>query len=138
MKTYFLERCSGGAKNSHFWPTVIPFFSKKCKSGEQKIVLCENNKIINSTKQVTEHFNSFFSTVSNNIGSDVSYNPSTHPSILKIKSHNNKELTFQFEKTSAGSLEKIINKINIKKATGVDGIPSKIVKKTANMQQCHN
>ena len=34
------------------------------------------NKIINSTKEVTEHFNSFFSTVANNIGSDV---PNTEP-----------------------------------------------------------
>jgi hypothetical protein len=29
MKTYFLERCTGGAKNVSFWKTVKPFFSKK-------------------------------------------------------------------------------------------------------------
>ena len=29
MKTYFLERCMGGAKNVTFWKTVKPFFSKK-------------------------------------------------------------------------------------------------------------
>ena len=29
MKTYFLERCTGGAKNVNFWKTVKPFFSKK-------------------------------------------------------------------------------------------------------------
>jgi hypothetical protein len=32
MKTYFLERCTGGAKNVNFWKTVKPFFSKKCNS----------------------------------------------------------------------------------------------------------
>jgi hypothetical protein len=40
MKNYFLERCSGGAKTCNFWTTVKPFFSKKCNSGEQKIILC--------------------------------------------------------------------------------------------------
>jgi hypothetical protein len=45
-----LERYSGGAKTCNFWTTVKPFFSKKCNSGEQKIILCENNKIINDAK----------------------------------------------------------------------------------------
>jgi hypothetical protein len=39
MKTYFLERCSGGTKSGDFWKTIKPFFSKKGSSGEQKIVL---------------------------------------------------------------------------------------------------
>jgi hypothetical protein len=37
IKTYFLERCSGGTKTTDFWNTVKPFFSKKCKSGDQQI-----------------------------------------------------------------------------------------------------
>ena len=48
---------------------------------------------------------------------------------VKIKSHNNDELTVQFEKTTAETFEKIINKIYIKRATGVDNIPSKMVLK---------
>ena len=36
MKTYFLERCSGGSKSGDFWKTVKPFFSKKGSSGKQK------------------------------------------------------------------------------------------------------
>jgi hypothetical protein len=34
MKTYFLERCSGGTKSGDFWKTIKPFFSKKGSSGE--------------------------------------------------------------------------------------------------------
>ena len=64
----------------------------------------------------------------------LTLNPSTHPSILKIKSHNNDDLTVQFEKTTAETFEKIINKIYIKRATGVDSIPSKMVlKKLENL-----
>ena len=59
MKTYFLERCAGGAKNVNFWKTVKPFFSKKCNSGDQNIILCEDNNIINDTYEVSEKFNTF-------------------------------------------------------------------------------
>ena len=58
----------------------------------------------------------------------MSYDPSTHPSIVQIKNHSKEDYNFQFQKTSTEKIEKIINKINIKKATGVDGIPAKVVK----------
>jgi hypothetical protein len=51
MKTYFLERCSGGTKSVDFWKTIKPFFSKKGSSGEQKIVLNESDKIVNDQKE---------------------------------------------------------------------------------------
>ena len=35
---------------------------------------------------------------------------------------------FVFEKVTTDKVEKIINNINIKKATGADGIPAKIIK----------
>jgi hypothetical protein len=35
---------------------------------------------------------------------------------------------FVFEKVTTNKVEKIINNINIKKATGADGIPAKIIK----------
>ena len=63
--------CTGGAKNVNFWKTVKPFFSKKCNSGDQNIILCEDNKIINDTCEVSEKFNTFFSTVADEIGEDI-------------------------------------------------------------------
>ena len=86
MKNYFLERCTGGCKNSNFWSTMKPFFSKKCYGGEQKIVLCEDDKIVNNTKDVTECFNNFFSTVANSIGKDGKNQAvSANTSYMKIK-----------------------------------------------------
>jgi acetylglutamate synthase len=52
----------------NFWKTVKPFFSKKCNSGDQNIILCEDNKIINDTCEVSEKINTFFSTVADKIG----------------------------------------------------------------------
>jgi hypothetical protein len=76
MKTYFLERCSGGTKSGDFWKTTKPFFSKKGSSGEHKIVLNESDKIVNDQTEVANHFNNFFSTVAENIGKDTVYDPS--------------------------------------------------------------
>jgi hypothetical protein len=123
-----LERCSGGAKTCNFWTTIKPFFSKKCNSGEQKIILCENNKIINDAKEVSENFNSFFSTVADKIGQNVIYDPSTHPSIVEIKNRVDIDNNFDFQNITAERVEKIINTINIKKATGADNIPAKVVR----------
>ena len=63
------------------------FSLKKCNSGDQNIILCEDNKIINDTCEVSEKFNTFFSTVADKIGEDTVYDPTTQPSILEIKNH---------------------------------------------------
>jgi hypothetical protein len=60
-----------GTKTTDFWNTVKPFFSKKCKSGDQKIILCEDNKIINNSNEVSNLFNNFFATVAEKIDENV-------------------------------------------------------------------
>jgi hypothetical protein len=121
MKVYILERCSGGSKSCEFWKTVKPFFLKKGNCGEQKIVLFENDKIVNNPNEVSNHFNIFFSTVADKIGIDAVYDSSNHPSIKEILNN------FEFNKVTIENVDKILNKINIKKAIGADGIPAKIV-----------
>jgi hypothetical protein len=64
---------------------VFCIFSKKCNTGDQNIILCEDNKIINDTCEVSEKFNTFFSTVADKIGEDIVYDHATHPSILGIQ-----------------------------------------------------
>jgi hypothetical protein len=51
-----------------------PFFSKKCNSGDQNIILYEDNKIVNDTCEVSEKFKTFFSTITDKIG-DVVWHP---------------------------------------------------------------
>jgi hypothetical protein len=78
-------------------------------------ILCENNKIINDTCEVSEKFNTFFSTVADKIGQDIVYDPATHPSIAEIKNHVDVEKNFEFQHIPSDKIEKIIDKINIKK-----------------------
>jgi hypothetical protein len=51
-------------------------------------VLNESDKIVNDQKEVANHFNNFFSTVAENIGKDIVYDPSDHPSLIEIKKQN--------------------------------------------------
>ena len=50
--------------------------------------MCEDNKIINNSNEVSNLFNNFFATVAEKIGENVVYDPSNHPSITAIHDNN--------------------------------------------------
>ena len=58
----------------------------------------------------------------------MSFDKENHPSICKIKENMNPELSFNFSETEAHKVGKIIDKIQVKKATGVNKISCKILK----------
>ena len=69
--------------------------------------------------------NDFFVNVADNIGKDHTLSDlQNHPSIFEIKKHN-QHTTFDFSPTTSDDVFKILKNINIKKATGPDGIPPK-------------
>ena len=85
VKSYFLERCVGGQKSTDFWPTIKPFLSKKCKSGDNTIVLNENNTVLSDPKDICDTFNHFYVNVANDIGKDVVFDKENHSSLNAIK-----------------------------------------------------
>ena len=97
-------------------------------------MLNESDKIVNDQNEVANHYN-FFSTVAENIGKDTVYDPSDHPSLLEIKNQNDCTNKFVFEKVTTDKVEKIMNNINIKKATGADGIPAKVIKCSKSVRE---
>ena len=48
IRNYFIERCTGGTKSKHFWPTIKPFLTNKGSHFAKDIILCENDNIINN------------------------------------------------------------------------------------------
>ena len=84
---------------------------------------------MNNTKDVCDTFNTFFVNVANDIGKDVIFDGNSHPSILKNKNNTQRQhnTLFDFKPTDADTVSKLVNKINIKKATGVDQISSKLL-----------
>jgi hypothetical protein len=106
-----------GLKMSTSGKLFKPFFSKKCNSGDQNIILYEDNKIVNDTCEVSEKFKTFFSTVTDKIGEDIVYDPATHPSIVEIKNHVDVEKNVEFQHITSDKIEIFLDKINIKKAS---------------------
>ena len=47
---------------------------------------------------------------------------------LEIKNHVDVEKNFEFQHITSDKIEKIVDKINIKKASGFDNIPAKVIK----------
>ncbi|KAL4227059.1 hypothetical protein ACF0H5_015033 [Mactra antiquata] len=128
MNKYFLDRCVGGSKQTNFWDTVKPYFSNKHKSAQAKIILNEDSKVISDTPEVAEIFNDFFVNVAGSIGEDYVFDPKSHPSLDRINNQNFKQVSFMFELTNEENVCKVINKFNVKKATGVDNISVKMLK----------
>ena len=69
QRKYFEQRCEGGPKNQHFWPTIKPFVNNKGKSNKD-ITLCENDNIINHPNEVVNIFNEYFTAIADEIGFD--------------------------------------------------------------------
>jgi hypothetical protein len=79
----------------------------------------------------------FFVNVANAIGKDVILDGNSHPSILKIKNNTQHNTLFDFKPTDVDTVNKLVNKINIKKATGVDQISSKLLRAGAPVLNKH-
>ena len=66
------------------------------------------------------YFNSFFINVANDIGKGIIFDENNHPSIDRIRKNAPKNnIDFDFKPTNTDTITKLVNKINIKKATGV-------------------
>jgi hypothetical protein len=101
---YFQERCTGGCKQTEFWRTMKPFFSKKSCGTQSRIILQDNDKIVTKNVDVAEVFNKFFINVAQDIGKDYIFNKNDHPSLQKIEDKNFVKNSFEFKSTNEKSL----------------------------------
>ena len=140
--TYFSERCEGGAKNQKFWRTIKPFLTSKQPSC-QNIILKEDDKIITDEREICDIFNDFFSHVAMDIGfkddipddfktadgfAKIIDKHSNHPSIIEIRENIQTLHNFYFTAVNDKYIEKLMQRMDPKKAQGYDSIPSKLLR----------
>ena len=132
--------------NKTFWKTVKPFFTDK-KANSGKVILVENNEIINNDKQNAEIMNEYFVNITKSLDipefvtetpptgvefidpiDEIIYAYKTHPSILKINEIIHTNTKFLFNKVTNKQIEKQIIELKSKKSAGADDIPPKIIK----------
>ena len=130
-----------------------PFFSDK-NNKNQKIVLVENDEIINDSKQNAEIMNSYFVNITKKLEiphfvteklptntfiecidpiDRIIHEYSKHPSILKIKDITGSVKAFSFDKINECQMKNIIIELNTKKPAGHDTIPPKIIKESVTV-----
>ena len=107
--------------------------SDKSSSFGNKIIFQEGDIIINDTHEICEIFDTYFTSVANNIGFDYSIPPDfytshrfsamidkhcNHASIVKIRENITNDLVFNFQCLNAHDISKIIKSFDGKKAHG--------------------
>ena len=129
--------------NKKFWKTVKPLFSEKMIPVD-RILLIENDNIVDKPCDVAETLSNFFKNAVNNLNVNIDSSLITkneimdpvlaaiakfknHPSISKIKDHYKNEGFFSFKPVSHHDVYSEIMKLNKNCATPVGSIPPKII-----------
>ena len=102
--------------------------SKKSCKNQTKTVLKENDKIISDDLEIADIFSDFFANVARDIGGDFIFDSKEQPSLGRIREQGFQSGKFSFQPTCTDHVSKIIDKLSIKKATGIDKISIKILK----------
>ena len=147
-KAYFRKVTGKGfVNNKAFWNTVKTFLTNKGFLTNKTIAIENKGKIIPDKSKLVNLFNSHYINIvekTSGCPPEIEGNPEnktngistvqsiirkyqTHPSTLNIKSKNTVNNTFDVPAATSEQINKIIKKLNAKKATGPDKIPPKIV-----------
>ena len=145
---------TGLTTNKSFWKFMKQFLTNKGFTGNNDITLIHQNQIISGEKQLTKLFNSYYinivekssdtKTFGTNIENisvqsvrDIVNSYKNHPSIIKIKqvvngSNVSDSERFSFKTVNESEIKGLLKKLDIKKASGIDAIPPKLVKLSAD------
>ena len=136
--------------NKKFWSVVKPLLSNKVVSNE-KIILVENDKIVENDKESATVLNNFFSNIIKSLGipqykdaEPVGQNISdtvlkaiikyrSHPSIKAIKKQCNTNLYFSFSQIGHDEIMKELNNLDKNKAIQNTDIPAKLIKENSDI-----
>ena len=144
VRTYFSERCEEGADPKEFWKTVRPFFTNKGMKSSSHIQLLQGDDLVSDPHEVANVMNRFYTTITADIGEPVNENDLTlndvdfismsvdrhrdHSSVKAIKSETDHHCHFDFKHITPTYVNKVISKLDTKKATGHDKLPAKLVR----------
>ena len=130
--------------NKKFWQTVKPLFSDKCQNVQQ-ITIIKDGEILSRKEEVAETLNNYFKnavrlldisenkfllTKTNEHINSIDFAPKTyksHPSILNIRKKVSKS-NFSFQNVTISEIENEVQKLNSKKSSTLNSIPTKIFK----------
>ena len=130
VKLQYFEKLSVDCNSKPFWKAYKPYFSNKNSNIQENIMLFEKDKLLSKQKDVASTFNKHFGSITDSLNlfswpedTSMSSRNDTINSIIKnIKSE------FSFTFISAETIKRIINDLDIKKASSGE-IPTDLFKK---------
>ena len=130
-----LDKCLRLSKRLYFERKLFES-SKNMKERWDAIrtLINRSNKKNSNCPIKTEILGKHFSTIAEKLNSSLS---NVECKVLKSKNANENDLNFTFNNVDAHTVYNVINKQNIKKGPGPDGIPVRILKVTANVIAPH-
>ena len=147
-KIYFKEKLPKGNNVKDFWNYCKPYFTNKGICNDGRIILVENDKILNKDSDISETFNNYFVDITKDLRifdwaddssdrSDIFTGMSTfsnHPSVQMIKNKYQNSFNFKFELVSTYQVIKFIDEIDCNKSSRGD-IPAKLLRLQKNKLQ---
>ena len=136
---YFENNCA--KQDRTFWRTISPFFSDKMFRNGNHTILREGEDTIVDSNAVAEIFNVYFSSITSEIGFQDQHSTTEeailahddHPGVIKIRdAYGENAHSFNFEMVSHDCISKKLRMINVRKATGYDNIPAKLLRLAQN------
>ena len=149
LNKYLKDKCTinNTHNNKEFWKITKPFMSHKGSSANTNISLIENDAIINDQTGVATVLIDYYVNVTESIGhpdvldvnediEDVFLVHESHESVQYIEQYmidqNGSNNTFTFSHVTMNDVLKELRSINIRKTTGCDLIPGKLIKEGAD------
>ena len=139
LSAYFSKKCA--KKDKSFWSTVKPFISDNKIKNNSNIILREGGETIVDNKGVSDTFNEYFASIASSIGFKDSVcsgkaaieKHKYHPSVMKInETYGGRFSSFDFVPICENDIRHKLKNIDIKKATGYDKIPGKLLRLAHN------
>ena len=131
MQAFCMDASVNTKHHGEFWSKMKPLLPGKIKT-KSKIVLLENDNYITDSLIVAESFNEYFCEIAVSGGDAlVADDFINHPSIQAIADSNALQTEFNFVPVEVAYVNDILNKLNLRKAVGCDGISQRLLRISA-------
>eukprot|EP00794_Sanderia_malayensis_P004328 gene4328-4901_t len=136
IKVYWMQKTEElKDKPRNFFRAFNPFIGKKNEKGEDNLInLTKDDRIIDNQREVAEVLASYFTNMGmvDSITTEESNKLDKHPSVTIIREQGNGHTNFTFKEFQQQEIRNSLQKLDVKKATGCDGISPELMKMTAN------
>ena len=145
----FLKKASIAGRNSKsYWKTINPFLTNKGSHGKEDYILEENNKLIKDPNEIGELFIDYYTNIvehatgippvdiplpeDGDLIDTLLSHYENHSSIHNIKNMNI-NTPFSIPLADEETIGDIMRKLDTSKATGIDDIPARLIKISADV-----